>query len=96
MIDKLNTNNSRINEIAEELAGFGLGIFTPHTHNKDGSFSPHKSGIISYENNLKVSFIPIESAPKNAVAVGWVWNGENIEVCAGCCADGGHGGIANK
>lgn len=86
-IEKL--DSQRINEIAKELAQYGLGICKPHLHAEDGTLTPAKSGFISLEQNMHVRFVSVDQVPSNVIAVGWRWNGNELEVCAGCCGPGG-------
>lgn len=93
-IEKL--DNQRINEIARELAQFGLGICKPHLHTEDGALTPAKSGFISLEKNRQVSFASVDQVPSDVIAVGWRWNGNELEVCAACCGPGGPDQTAPK
>jgi hypothetical protein len=79
----------RIGAIAQELSQYGLGVFAPHAHGEDGAIQPLPRGMVSYEQNLKVSFIPQTSVPSDSIAVGWRWNNGAMEVCAHCCFDPG-------
>ncbi len=81
--------HNRLNAIAAELSAYGLGIFRPHQHDQHGAITDLPERMISMEQNLKVSFLAHDAVPDNAVAVGWRWNGRELEVCAGCCGPGG-------
>jgi|694.fasta_scaffold85250_10 hypothetical protein len=80
--------NPEIKEIAQKLHEYGLGICLPHFHNEDGGFLPLPSGMMSMEEELMVSFQPIEQV-KDAQSVAWRWddNSQNLVVCA-ACSDG--------
>jgi hypothetical protein len=80
-------DKERIEAIAQELALYGLGLFEPHAHDENGNIVPLPDGVISYESDLKVSFIAQENVPANSVAVGWRWNNGALTVFANCCFD---------
>jgi hypothetical protein len=81
-------DRERIEVIAEELANYGLGIFEPHAHNRNGDIVPLPDGVTSYESDLKVSFVRQENVPGDSVAVGWRWQNGELTVCANCCKFG--------
>jgi hypothetical protein len=81
-------DKERIEAIAGELAQYGLGVFEPHAHDENGNIVPLPDGVVSYERDLKVSFIPQENVPADSVAVGWRWNNGALTVCANCCKFG--------
>lgn len=86
ILESLNVDDKRrVEAIAQELAKFGLGVFFPHAHDPEGKIVPLPAGIISYENNLRVSFIPEISAPSDSIPVGWRWSDGTMRVCARCC-----------
>ena len=89
MSDRLQTLNlldsARVLEIAKELSAYNLGIFAPHTHGAAGEIIPLPAGIVAYEKNLEVSFLPKAECPADAVAVGWRWEADRLSVCANCC-----------
>jgi hypothetical protein len=81
-------------EIARSLATHGLGIFVPHMHeDSSGEALPLPTGVVSHEDNLRVSFKNRQELDGKAVPVGWRWNGTEVEMCSACCGmDGGDGG----
>lgn len=76
----------RIEEIAQELASIGLGVFYPHSHDATGAVQSLAPGTVSYEKDRKVEFKQLGDIPSDTVAVGWRWEKDRLVVCAGCCA----------
>jgi hypothetical protein len=77
----------RLVTIARELSAYGLAITAPHMHCMDGTVSTLPSGMLSYEKNLKTSFLAASETKKFDIPVSWRWNGSDLEVCAACCGD---------
>lgn len=75
----------RLEEIAQELSSYGLGIFLPHAHDSYGNAVPLPNCLISYEENLRVRFVLRELVPVDAVPVGWRWSNGAMVPCAKCC-----------
>lgn len=74
-------------EAMKVLAKHKLGVCMPHSHAENGEFTELPSGIVSFEEDLKVSFHNAEHPPvKNSVAVGWRWNPDTgmVEAIARC------------
>jgi len=74
--------------LAKELSSYGLGVFVPHAHDKDGAITQLEQGVIALEQNLHVGFVSTANVPPSAIPVGWRWDGAALEVCAACCDDG--------
>jgi hypothetical protein len=85
------TTSPEVVEAMKLLAKHGLGVCMPHAHDANGDFVELASGIVAYEEDLKVSFYPTGSTPTDKViAVGWRWNTETsaieeIQRCAAWC-----------
>ena len=74
-------NNPEVQEMIKKLAQFNLGVFMPHQHNQTtGDFEMLEDGMMQMENDLEVSFVPINNtAPNTFLPVGWVWKFEPIQ-----------------
>jgi hypothetical protein len=82
-------NNKEVQEAAQILAKYNLGICVPHMHDEEtGSIIPLPPGIITCERNLKVSFEEMAKTTELSVPVAWKWNGTDIEICYSCCTSG--------
>ena len=79
-------DQERVAALAQQLSQYCLGIFAPHRHGDDGLIQPLPSNLISYEKDLKVSFVPSDRDLENAIAVGWQWKDGKLGVFARCCA----------
>jgi len=80
-------NTEEIQTIARILAKYKLGIFIPHMHDEANlEMVDLAPGVVSYERNQIVSFKK-QRDPEIGVsqAVGWRWNGLEVEVCSACC-----------
>jgi hypothetical protein len=88
--------NPEVQEILKKLSEHGLGVFMPHIHDLEtGDFIPLPPGIVSVENNLKVSFHHAsEVEVANSVPVAWIWDNstQTAMACGGCYeVSGRHG-----
>lgn len=74
-----------VQEMLQKLAEHGLGVFIPHMHTEDGGFVPLPRGVIQFESELVVSFVP-ETDPvvKDGTMIGWVWDKDQAKVVATC------------
>jgi len=83
-------NLPEVKNLIKELAKFGLGVTVPHMHQEDSpfTFDPLPSGMVQIENEQVVSFVPSTEATDHALPVSWRWNGEGVEVVAGCEGEG--------
>ncbi|MDJ1182902.1 hypothetical protein [Roseofilum casamattae] len=82
----------KVQAMIEELSSYGLGVCMPHMHdeNAEEEFSQLPKGMVSYEENLKVSFVDA-SEVANQVPVAWVWDADSESVVViGACGRGGH------
>lgn len=80
-------NNKEVQEAAQTLAKYNLGIFVPHLHDEQtGEILPLPAAVISCERDLKITFLPSADVDTGMESVAWRWNGREIEVCASCCA----------
>lgn len=82
-------NDEEVQQAARTLAKYGLGICIPHMHDeKTGELLPLPTGMISCEQDLKVSFKDIAHLDRGMVPVAWRWGNRGFEVCASCCTSG--------
>ena len=79
-------NNPEVQEMIKKLAQFNLGVFMPHQHNQTtGDFEVLEDGMMQMENDLEVSFVPINNtAPNTFLPVGWVWKFDGLSESAAC------------
>lgn len=80
-------NNFEVQEMIKKLSEYGLAVAVPHMHGEDGSFLPLPDEIVSFEDNLKVSFVRKEDLnSESIVPVMWRWDKKlhSISVTAGC------------
>ena len=81
-------NEPKVQEMIKELSKYGLGVFMPHLHTKEG-FAPLPIETVQLEADLKVSFVKRgEDSLKDAAPVGWVWDSNKAEVVMGCACTG--------
>jgi hypothetical protein len=83
-----NAQNPRVQEIAKELARYGLAIAMPHVH-EGNVVGPLPDNLIQYENGLRVSFRDkktFESSRKKGFPVMWRHNSRTgrMTACAWC------------
>jgi hypothetical protein len=89
MTPSIDLSNLKIIQAMQTLAEFGLGVSVPHAHDEKGNFTALESGVISCEENSRVSFHTKENIPyDNPVAVGWRWNQDTqlVEITNSCSA----------
>ncbi|MBK7568311.1 MAG: hypothetical protein IPI31_10870 [Bacteroidetes bacterium] len=79
-------NNPEVQEMIKKLAQFNLGVFMPHQHNQTtGDFELLEDGMMQMENDLEVSFVPINNTdPNTFLPVGWVWKFDGLNESAAC------------
>ena len=67
-------NNPEVQEMIKKLAQFNLG-----------DFEMLEDGMMQMENDLEVSFVPINNtAPNTFLPVGWVWKFDGLSESAAC------------
>ena len=70
-------NLPEVQEIMCKLSAYNLGIYMPHMHDeKTGAFQVLPAGMTQVEDNLRVSFQPVDhpDEPGRAfVPVAWFW-----------------------
>ncbi|MEP4977095.1 hypothetical protein [Parvibaculum sp.] len=86
VIRNLNADDMKhVEDMARELSRYGLGVCVPHAHDANGEIVPLPDGIVSYERNLEVKFLPCADVPSSAEPVAWRWINGAMAVCAQCC-----------
>ena len=79
--------DARVQEIARELAGYGLGIALPHIH-LGSHVEPLPSDKIQYENDLAVSFLNRADLPTTGKGFPVAWRyadkEQTVVPCAWC------------
>jgi hypothetical protein len=73
-----------IQDVMRRLAEHGLGVCLPHAHDDD-DLLPLPPGLVQYEEELRVSFVP-EDSPEatTALPVSWMWDGDRVRVTGRC------------
>ena len=84
-------NLPEVKRLIEELAQFGLGVTVPHMHQDDSpfEFEPLPSDMVQIEDEQVVTFVPSAEATDHTLPVSWRWNGDGVEVVAGCKSNSG-------
>lgn len=77
----------RVEGAAKVLADYGLAVAVPHLHSSSGEIGDLPTDVASYEEELRVTFIPKSAVPSHAIPVGWRWLDDQLQVYALCCAD---------
>lgn len=82
-----------VQEMLRRLAPYGLGVFMPHLHPDEGGFAPLPEDLVQLEGDLQVSFVRRNDPRlKEAVPVGWVWDGSEARATVSCfCGGKSHG-----
>lgn len=90
-------NTPEVKEAMKTLSKYGLAVWLPHMHSKDGSLVPLADGMVSIEVEgdetltRKVSFVErdtLELEILKQTAVAWIWNDSmNAAVVATSCTD---------
>lgn len=67
--------NEEVIAAMKTLSKYGLGVLLVHAHDSQGNFTDLKSGVVAYEENLKVTFRqPDPKTDANYVPVAWAWD----------------------
>lgn len=80
-------SNPEVVAMIEKLSEFGLAVSVPHMHDESGGFEELPCGMVSVEENLKVTFKNQSKIDDDQILpVMWRWNKkeEKVEVAAGC------------
>lgn len=91
MIDPIRSlddaSRNHVAELTKALAQYGLGIAIPHMHDEKSNMVSIPSGVVAYEDGLRISFLGKDCVPTSAVAVGWHWIDGELRAWAGCCSN---------
>lgn len=72
---RMAAENEEVIAAMKTLSKFGLGVLLVHAHDGQGNFTNLKSGVVAYEENLKVTFRqPDPKADADYVPVAWAWD----------------------
>jgi len=73
-----------VQEMMRRLAQYGLGVCLPHAHDDD-DLLPLPPGLVQYEEELHVSFVP-EDSPEavTALPVSWMWDECHVRITGRC------------
>lgn len=68
-------NNSEVQEMIKKLSEYGLAVAVPHMHGINGDFLPLPDDIVSFEDNLEISFVQKDDLnSESTIPVMWRWN----------------------
>lgn len=79
-------SDKKLQGLIQELSSYGLGVCVPHSHKEDGSIVDLPVGMVSVEQDLKVSFMLAEEVEKDHfVPIAWRWESDGVNVVSLCC-----------
>lgn len=77
---RIAAENEEVIAAMKTLSKYGLGVLLVHAHDSQGNFTELKSGVVAYEENLKVTFRePDPKTDASYLPVAWVYDED-----AGC------------
>ncbi len=80
-------NLPEVQAMLKRLDDFGLGIFVPHMHGKEGDFEKLPDGVVQIEENMKIEFMS-KTDPNlpESITVGWRWStgDQSAMACSYC------------